>query len=226
MRWCSPRSTAYRQRHGVLLHLFCPRQPRRTTNDRAPVRHHRPADMISGTYILSGALLAISAFLFNAGAAKRGHPNRLVVRHLLLRFSRRQRRVPHRQRDLSRRSAGQGNRGLLRDSAVVRGARPLALRDAHRNGQDHFKLFIGYLIGAGVMIIGGVVDIFLGVDAEQKSLEDIASPLSSVSGTFLRPVQHDRLVPDAGARDRGSLKPAQALCLDPVPDGTLVGRGL
>ena len=30
------------------------------------------------------------------------------------------------------------------------------------NGQDHFRLFVGYLIGAGVMIIGGVVTIFLG----------------------------------------------------------------
>ncbi len=47
------------------------------------------------------------------------------------------------------------------------------------NGQDHFKLFIGYLIGAGVMIVGAVVEIFLGVDAEQKSLEDIALPLGA-----------------------------------------------
>ena len=47
------------------------------------------------------------------------------------------------------------------------------------NGQDHFRLFIGYLIGAGVMLIGGVVEIFLGVDAEQQSLEDIAQPLSA-----------------------------------------------
>jgi hypothetical protein len=30
------------------------------------------------------------------------------------------------------------------------------------------------------MIIGGVVEIFLGVAAEQKSLEDIASPLSAI----------------------------------------------
>ena len=47
------------------------------------------------------------------------------------------------------------------------------------NGQDHFRLFIGYLIGAGVMLIGGVVAAFLGIDAEQQSLEDIAQPLSA-----------------------------------------------
>jgi MFS family permease len=38
---------------------------------------------------------------------------------------------------------------------------------------------IGYYIGAGLMIAGGLVEAFVGVDAEQKSLEDIAEPLSS-----------------------------------------------
>ena len=47
-------------------------------------------------------------------------------------------------------------------------------------GNDPNKLFIGYLIGAGAMIIGGLVEIFLGVAAEGKSLEDVASPLSMV----------------------------------------------
>jgi MFS family permease len=46
------------------------------------------------------------------------------------------------------------------------------------NGQDHTKLFYGYLIGAAVMAIGGITDVFLGVDSEGKSLEDIAPPLS------------------------------------------------
>jgi MFS family permease len=40
-------------------------------------------------------------------------------------------------------------------------------------------LFAGYLVGAALMIIGGIVEAFLGVDAERKSLEDIATPLSS-----------------------------------------------
>ena len=38
---------------------------------------------------------------------------------------------------------------------------------------------IGYYIGAGLMIAAGLVELFLGVDAERKSLEDIASPLSA-----------------------------------------------
>ncbi|MEJ3405527.1 MFS transporter [Rathayibacter sp. YIM 133350] len=38
---------------------------------------------------------------------------------------------------------------------------------------------VGYYIGAGLMIAAGIVEIFLGVDAENRSLEDIAAPLSS-----------------------------------------------
>ena len=47
-------------------------------------------------------------------------------------------------------------------------------------GNDPNKLFVGYLIGAGAMILGGVAEIIFGVAAEGKSLEDIASPLSMV----------------------------------------------
>jgi hypothetical protein len=42
-------------------------------------------------------------------------------------------------------------------------------------------LTIGYLIGAAVMVVGGLVEVFLGVDAEGKSLEDVATPLSVVA---------------------------------------------
>jgi len=41
-------------------------------------------------------------------------------------------------------------------------------------------LFVGYSIGAGLMVVGGLVAWFLAVDAERRSLEDIANPLSAV----------------------------------------------
>ncbi|BDZ43459.1 MFS transporter [Paraoerskovia sediminicola] len=44
---------------------------------------------------------------------------------------------------------------------------------------DISGIAIGYYIGAGLMALGGVVAIFLGVGAEQKSLEDIAEPLTA-----------------------------------------------
>jgi MFS family permease len=39
-------------------------------------------------------------------------------------------------------------------------------------------LFAGYLVGAVLMIVGALVEAWLGVDAERKSLEQVATPLS------------------------------------------------
>jgi MFS family permease len=39
----------------------------------------------------------------------------------------------------------------------------------------------GWLFGAALMIVGGIVEIVLGVDAERKSLEDIAAPLTQAA---------------------------------------------
>jgi MFS family permease len=41
-------------------------------------------------------------------------------------------------------------------------------------------LFRGYLAGAAAMIVGGVVEALIGVDAARKSLESLASPLASI----------------------------------------------
>jgi hypothetical protein len=42
---------------------------------------------------------------------------------------------------------------------------------------------IAYLVGAGVMVIGGIVEAFLGIDAEGKSLENITKPLTAATTT-------------------------------------------
>ena len=44
-------------------------------------------------------------------------------------------------------------------------------------------LFYAYILGAVVMIVGGVVAAVLGIDAERKSLEDVAMPLSVVKAS-------------------------------------------
>jgi hypothetical protein len=49
------------------------------------------------------------------------------------------------------------------------------------NGSNRASLAIGYLVGGGIMIIGGVVEALLGIDAEGKSLEAIAPPLTEVA---------------------------------------------
>jgi MFS family permease len=40
-------------------------------------------------------------------------------------------------------------------------------------------VFVAFLIGAGVMAVGGIAEIFLGVRAEQTQLEDVAKPLTA-----------------------------------------------
>jgi MFS family permease len=44
---------------------------------------------------------------------------------------------------------------------------------------DITVIAIGYFVGAALMIIGGIVEAFLGVKAEGQSLEDIATPLTA-----------------------------------------------
>jgi MFS family permease len=41
------------------------------------------------------------------------------------------------------------------------------------------SVFYGYLLGAGMMLVGAVVELWLGVKAEGRSLEHIAAPLSA-----------------------------------------------
>ena len=63
---------------------------------------------------------------------------------------------------------------------VVGSMGPLIFANFVGNGTDRVPLFWGYVLGSGVMIFGGVVAWFFGVDAEGKGLEDIAAPLTSV----------------------------------------------
>jgi MFS family permease len=141
--------------------------------------------MIASTYLLSGGLLLITAFLFDNGDLTATTQTLAWV--VIFFFA----------------SAG-ASAGYLTASEVF----PLEVRaqaiavffaiaqcfgflGTHLygsligTGRDPGKLFVGYLIGAGAMILGGVVAAVLGVDAERRSLEDVAAPLSMV-GRALR----------------------------------------
>jgi MFS family permease len=41
------------------------------------------------------------------------------------------------------------------------------------------QIFIGYVVGAAVMIVGGIIQALMGVEAAGRDLEDIAPPLSA-----------------------------------------------
>jgi hypothetical protein len=60
------------------------------------------------------------------------------------------------------------------------------------NGSNRASLAIGYLAGGGIMIIGGGVEAMFGINAEGKSLEAIAPPLTEVGSGKRGAEERDR----------------------------------
>ncbi|MGH9171836.1 MAG: MFS transporter [Acidimicrobiales bacterium] len=136
--------------------------------------------MIGGTYLLSGVLLAVTAELFRAGTLDA--VTQTLCWCVIFFFA----------------SAG-ASAAYLTVSEIfpveVR-AKAIAVFFAIAqcfgafgpwfygkligNGSDHFALFIGYIVGAAVMLVGGAMEAFIGVNAERRSLEDLALPLGAV----------------------------------------------
>jgi hypothetical protein len=48
------------------------------------------------------------------------------------------------------------------------------------NGSSRTRLATGYAVGGAIMILGGIVEILFGINAEGKRLEKIATPLTEV----------------------------------------------
>ncbi|GAA3382210.1 MFS transporter [Cryptosporangium minutisporangium] len=137
--------------------------------------------MIGGTYLLSGTLLAITGYLFYAEVLTA--VTQTILWCIIFFFA-----------------SAAASSGYLTVSEIF----PLELRSQAiafffaisqffggviapslfgaliGEGESRGPLFGGYLLGAGLMIIGGLVAFFLGVDAERKSLESISKPLGIV----------------------------------------------
>jgi MFS family permease len=136
--------------------------------------------MIAGTYLLSGALLAFSAWLFDADKLTAGTQTAVWV--VIFFFA----------------SAGASSAYLtvseifpieIRAKAIavffaigsIAGALgPVLYGALIGNGTNRTGLTIGYLIGGGIMIIGGLVEVAYGINAEGKGLEEVARPLTQV----------------------------------------------
>ncbi len=136
--------------------------------------------MISGTYILSGVLLAATAWAFNAGLLNA--ITQTICWCVIFFFA----------------SAGASAAYLTVSEIFPQEVRakaiavffaiaqtfgaigPVFYGSLIGKGENPGRLFVGYLIAAGIMVVGGIVEIVLGVNAEGQSLEDVASPLSAV----------------------------------------------
>ncbi|GAC1397000.1 MAG: MFS transporter [Chloroflexota bacterium] len=138
--------------------------------------------MILGTYAGSGILLAVSAMFFKAGVlnattqtafwcvifffASAGASSAYLTVSEIFPLELR----------------GQAISSFFAISQLAGGvAAPRLFASLIGSGTSRGPLTIGYLIGAAIMVAGGVIAWYFGVNAERKSLEDIASPLSAVS---------------------------------------------
>lgn len=139
--------------------------------------------MISSTYIGSGVLLLLTAFLFRAGILNA--VTQTVAWTIIFFFA----------------SAGASAAYLTVSEVFPLEIRALAIAFFYSIGTgaggivgpvlfgsliatgSRDALFVGYIIGAVVMAAAGVVEIFLGVNAERESLENIATPLSAAPET-------------------------------------------
>ena len=137
--------------------------------------------MISGTYIISGLLLAISGWMFNDGHLDATTQTFCWI--AIFFFA----------------SAGASAAYLtvsetwpieIRAEAIavffaiaqVFGAfGPVFYGWLIGDGSDTTGLFIGYVIGGAIMVLGGIVELAIGIKAEGKSLEDITTPITSTS---------------------------------------------
>jgi MFS family permease len=139
--------------------------------------------MISGTYLLSGILLAVTALAFDANLLN-GFTQTMCWSVIFFFAS-------------SGASAGYLTVSEIFPLEVRAKAIAVFFAIAQAFGalgpniygglvNSHSGLFTAYLVGAGVMMIGGLAEVFLGVSAERQALEDVATPLSALSSSDQR----------------------------------------
>jgi MFS family permease len=143
--------------------------------------------MIAGTYILSGILLIITGILFSNGTLTA--TTQTVAWCVIFFFA----------------SAGASAAYLTVSEIFPMETRAMAIAFFYATGTivggfggpllfgaliqsgDKSQIMIGYLIGAAVMIVGGVIQATMGVEAARRDLEDIAPPLSATQDELEEP---------------------------------------
>ncbi|MEA2484893.1 MAG: hypothetical protein QOD46_4 [Actinomycetota bacterium] len=135
--------------------------------------------MISGTYILAGVVLGITGFLFKNGSLS--DISITVWWSVAFFFA----------------SAGASAAYLTVSEIFPLEIRAVAIAFFYAIGsaiggiagpiifasevgsKKPSQVLVGYLIAAALMIVGGVMEIFMGVAAEQETLEDVSEPLGA-----------------------------------------------
>ncbi|MDA8296159.1 MAG: MFS transporter [Actinomycetota bacterium] len=86
---------------------------------------------------------------------------------------------------------------------------PLLFAGFIASGNRHL-VALAFFIGAGVMAIGGIAELFFGVKAERAELEDIAAPMTAVDGQSAKAAATANRTEALAARQRAAEQRARA----------------
>lgn len=136
--------------------------------------------MIFLTYSLAGAVLAASAFLFHAGALTATTQTLFWCVAFFFASAAASAAYLTVSEIFPLEVRGQAISYFFAVSQVAGAVAPAIYGLLIGDGTERTPLFYGYLVAAAIMVLGGVVALVYGVDAEQKGLEDVAKPLSRV----------------------------------------------
>ncbi|SMH33533.1 MFS transporter [Azospirillum agricola] len=137
--------------------------------------------MIVGTYLLAGAVLLASAFLFRQGALTAGTHTVLWCASFFFASAGASSAYLTVSEIFPLEVRGQAISYFFAVGQLVGSTGPLLFGWLVGDGTEREPLFWGYVVGSVVMIAGGLVALVCGVDAERKGLEEIAEPLGTVA---------------------------------------------
>jgi hypothetical protein len=138
--------------------------------------------MIAATYISSGALLAVTAYMFDLGVLTALTQTAAWCVIFLLASAGASAAYLTVSEIFPIEVRAQAIAVFFAIAQCAGALGPVLYGHLIGTGSDPFRLFVGYLIGAAAMIAGGVVEIVLGLRAEGRPLEEIARPLSLARG--------------------------------------------
>ncbi|MFL6081089.1 MAG: MFS transporter [Ornithinibacter sp.] len=135
--------------------------------------------MIGGCYAFSAVVLAVSAFLFNAGTLTAATHTAFWCLAFFFASAGASAGYLTVSEIFPLEARGQAISYFFATAQVFGALGPVFYGWLIGDGTDRTPMFWGYLIASAIMLIGAAVAAVWGVDAEGKSLEEIAPPLSS-----------------------------------------------
>jgi MFS family permease len=134
--------------------------------------------MIGGCYALSGIVLGISAFLFRADTLSAGTHTAFWCVSFFFASAGASAGYLTVSEIFPQEVRGQAISYVFSIAQVFGALGPVLYGALIGDGTDRVPMFWGYLLATGIMLLGALVAAVWGVDAEGKSLEEIAPPLT------------------------------------------------